>query len=174
MLKEEGFGTDCSSLLELLLAEKIGLSGHKIMFTSNDTPAQEYQKARELEAVINLDDISHLSFLENHGGLHTMIASNELDPNYFIDTAKMLFDLVVEISRSLDIHFEFINIGGGIGHSLQAGAGAGGYRIYLQGNKTGLPGRDRRERSPSLKVVYGDGPHDYRTLWLPCFQGTAY
>lgn len=115
MLKEEGFGTDCSSLLELLLAEKIGLSGHKIMFTSNDTPAQEYQKARELEAVINLDDISHLSFLENHGGLHTMIASNELDPNYFIDTAKMLFDLVVEISRSLDIHFEFINIGGGIG-----------------------------------------------------------
>jgi len=167
MLKEEGFGTDCSSLPELLLSEKIGLPGYKIMFSANDTPAQEYQKARELEAVINLDDISHLSFLESHCdlpellcfrynpgplrggnaiigkpeeakygftreqlfegykwakdkginrfGLHTMIASNELDPNYFIDTAKMLYDLVTDISRSLDIHFEFINIGGGIG-----------------------------------------------------------
>ncbi len=167
LLKEEGFGTDCSSLPELLLAEKIGLPGHKIIFSSNDTPAPEYQKARELEAVINLDDISHLSFLESHCslpellcfrynpgplrggnafigkpeeakygftreqlfegykwakdkgiknfGLHTMIASNELNPNYFVDTAKMLLDLVVEISQSLDIHFDFINIGGGIG-----------------------------------------------------------
>ena len=60
LLKEEGFGTDCSSFPELLLSEKIGLRGEEIMFTSNDTPANEYVKARELGAIINLDDISHI------------------------------------------------------------------------------------------------------------------
>ena len=48
-------------------------------------------------------------------GLHTMIASNELDPKYFIETARMLFDLVIEISQILGIRFEFVNLGGGIG-----------------------------------------------------------
>jgi diaminopimelate decarboxylase len=48
-------------------------------------------------------------------GLHTMVASNELDPEYIIDTAKMLFDLVAEISAAVGIDFEFVNIGGGIG-----------------------------------------------------------
>lgn len=167
ILKEEGFGTDCSSLPELILSEKIGLPGQYIMFTSNDTPYQEYQKAKELGAIINLDDISHIPYLEKHVGLpellcfrynpgplrqgnaiigkpeeakygftkeqliqgyrtvkdkgvkhfglHTMIASNELDPYYFVDTAKMLFKLVVEIKNTLDIRIEFINIGGGIG-----------------------------------------------------------
>jgi diaminopimelate decarboxylase len=167
ILKEEGFGADCSSLPELILAERIGLAGSEIMFSSNDTPYQEYQKAKELGAVINLDDITHISYLEKHVGLpellcfrynpgplregnaiigkpeeakygftkaqllegyrmirdkgvkrfglHTMIASNELDPYYFVDTAKMLFDLVVEIKKSLGIRIEFVNIGGGIG-----------------------------------------------------------
>lgn len=167
ILKEEGFGTDCSSLPELILSEKIGLPGQYIMFTSNATPYQEYQKAKELGAIINLDDISHIPYLEKHVGLpellcfrynpgplrqgnaiigkpeeakygftkeqliqgyrtvkdkgvkhfglHTMIASNELDPYYFVDTAKMLFELVVEIKNTLDIRIEFINIGGGIG-----------------------------------------------------------
>ena len=167
MLKEEGFGTDCSSLPELILSEKVGLPGQYIMFTSNDTPYREYQKTKELGAIINLDDISHIPYLEKHVGLpellcfrynpgplrqgnaiigkpeeakygftkeqlfqgyrtvkdkgvkhfglHTMIASNELDPYYFVDTAKMLFELVVEIKKTLDIRIEFINIGGGIG-----------------------------------------------------------
>jgi len=167
ILKEEGFGTDCSSLPELILSEKIGLPGQYIMFTSNDTPYREYQKTKELGAIINLDDISHIPYLEKHVGLpellcfrynpgplrqgnaiigkpeeakygftkeqlfqgyrtvkdkgvkhfglHTMIASNELDPYYFVDTAKMLFELVVEIKKTLDIRIEFINIGGGIG-----------------------------------------------------------
>src|SRR3990167_4314634 len=48
ILKEEGFGTDCSSLPELMLAEKVGITGEEIMFSSNDTPANEYKKAREL------------------------------------------------------------------------------------------------------------------------------
>lgn len=167
ILKEEGFGFDCSSLPELLLAERVGSTGEEIMFTSNDTPAREYVKARQLGAIINLDDISHIDYLEKHAGLpellcfrynpgplrkgntiigkpeeakygftraqllegygkirdlgvkrfglHTMIASNELDHRFFIETARMLFELVIEISRAMGIRFEFINIGGGIG-----------------------------------------------------------
>lgn len=167
ILKEEGFGVDCSSLPELILAERAGLTGENIMFTSNNTPAAEYRKARELGAIINLDDISHIAFLEeqvgipelicfryNPGslkqgnaiigspeeakygltrsqlfqaygickdkgvrrfGLHTMVASNELNPQYFVETARLLLELVIELSRELGISFEFINIGGGIG-----------------------------------------------------------
>jgi diaminopimelate decarboxylase len=167
LLAGEGFGADCSSFPELLLSEKVGLQPELVMFSSNDTPASEYVKAREMGAIINLDDISHIPFLEEHAGLpelvscrynpgflregnaiigkpeeakygftksqlmegyralrdkgvkrfglHTMIASNELNPQYFVDTAIMLLDLVVELSRTLNIHFEFINIGGGIG-----------------------------------------------------------
>ena len=167
ILKEEGFGMDCSSLPELLLSERVGVTGENIMFTSNDTPADEFVKANELGAVINLDDISHIDFLEqcaglpdlvcfryNPGalkggnaiignpedakygftlgqlsegyrrlkdkgvkrfGLHTMVASNELDAQYFIETAEILFDVVVNIAAELGITFEFVNIGGGIG-----------------------------------------------------------
>ncbi len=167
ILKEEGFGSDCSSMAELALAERVGIVGESIFFSSNDTPAAEYVKARALGAIINLDDISHIPFLErcaglpdvisfrynpgplrggNHiighpedakygftrpqlfegyravrdrgvrrFGLHTMVASNELDPDYFVDTADMLFNLVVELYRELGIRFEFVNLGGGFG-----------------------------------------------------------
>ena len=178
LLKEFDFGSDCSSMAELVLAEKVGNVGDRIMFTSNDTPAEEFRKAWELGAIINLDDITHWPFVldsiavdgnrpqskdledrilccrYNPGplkggnaiigkpeeakygftreqlfecyrqmkdagvkrfGLHTMVASNELDPEYIIDTAKMLFDLVADITRQVGIEFEFINIGGGIG-----------------------------------------------------------
>lgn len=167
ILKNVGFGTDCSSLPELILSEKVGITGENIMFTSNETPASEYKKAKELGAIINLDDISHFEFLKknvglpdlicfryNPGparvgnsiignpkeakygltkkqlfegykmardngikrfGLHTMVASNELKESYLLDTAKMLFELVAEISGKLKIEFEFVNLGGGIG-----------------------------------------------------------
>jgi len=167
ILKGEGCGADCSSMAELRLAEMAGLTGEEIMFTSNNTPADEYRKARELGAVINLDDISHIPYLSQSAGigdsicfrynpgplregnaiigrpeeakygftgeqllkgyrmvrdmgvkklgLHTMIASNELDPDYFIETAVMLFDLAAEISRELNVRFEFVNLGGGFG-----------------------------------------------------------
>jgi diaminopimelate decarboxylase len=167
ILREEGFGADCSSLPELLLSEKVGLVGEDIMFTSNDTPVKEYQQAKALDAIINLDDISHIEFLEknvglpelvcfryNPGplrkgnviighpeeakygftreqlfegyrmlkakgvkrfGLHTMVASNELENEYFVETARMLLDLVVELSNEVGIEFDFINMGGGIG-----------------------------------------------------------
>ena len=167
ILKEEGFGADCSSMSELILAEKVGVTGESIMFTSNDTPREDFVKALELGAIINLDDITHINYIEsisnlpemvcfryNPGplregnaiigkpeeakygftrdqlfdgykilrdkgvkrfGLHTMIASNELNPDYFIETANMLFDLVVEINKELGITFEFVNLGGGFG-----------------------------------------------------------
>jgi diaminopimelate decarboxylase len=167
LLAAEGMGADCSSLPELQLAKEAGLSGESIMFTSNDTPAEEFRFAKRLGAVINLDDISHIDALEeacglpelvccrfNPGplkggnaiigkpeeakygftreqlfegyaklkakgvkrfGLHTMVASNELDPNYFIDTARLLFDLAALLHEKLGIRFEFINLGGGVG-----------------------------------------------------------
>ncbi len=73
ILKEEGFGTDCSSLPELMLSEKVGIVGEDIMFTSNDTPAEEYVKAKKLGAIINLDDISHIEFLEENAGIPDLI-----------------------------------------------------------------------------------------------------
>lgn len=167
IMREEGFGIDCSSMAELVIAEKLGMSGDEIMFTSNDTPAYEYKKAIELGAIINLDDISHIEYLEknvglpktvcfryNPGslkegnsiighpeeakygftreqlfegyqmlkdkgvkrfGLHTMVASNELDAAYFVETAQILFDLIVELNQRLGIQIEFANLGGGIG-----------------------------------------------------------
>jgi diaminopimelate decarboxylase len=167
IMQQEGFGIDCSSLAELEIAERLGMKGDDIMFTSNDTPDYEYKKAMDLGAIINLDDISHIEYLEKNVGLpellcfrynpgnlkagnliighpeeakygltrsqmveayrvardkgvkrfgiHTMVASNELDPNYFVETAEILFDLIAEVSRSLNIHIEFANLGGGIG-----------------------------------------------------------
>ncbi len=167
ILKKEGFGVDCSSLPELILAEKVGLIGEDIMFSSNDTPFEEFIKARDIGAYINLDDINHVDYLKKYAGLpkvicfrynpgplkrgnliigkpeeakygltrdqlfegyrilrdrgvkrfgmHTMVASNELDPDYFVETARILFELIVEISKELDITFEFVNLGGGIG-----------------------------------------------------------
>ena len=73
LLAAEGFGADCSSMTELVLAERVGLSGERIMFTSNDTPADEYRKARALGAIVNLDDISHIDFLDAHAGLPDLL-----------------------------------------------------------------------------------------------------
>lgn len=62
IMQQEGFGADCSSLAELLLAEQMGFKGEEIMFTSNNTPAKEMMKAYELGAVINFDDLSTVEF----------------------------------------------------------------------------------------------------------------
>ncbi len=168
LLKGQGMGIDCSSMAELVLAEKVGLRGEEIMFTSNNTPDDEFQKAVELGAIINLDDIRHIAALENavgklpelvcfrynpgalkggniiignpedskYGftreqliegytilknkgvkrfGLHTMVASNELDKDYFVETAEIIFDVIAEIKERVGIDIEFANLGGGIG-----------------------------------------------------------
>ncbi len=64
ILKEYGCGCDCSSLTELMLSDALGIRGENIMFSSNETPAQEFQFADKLGAIINLDDITHIDFLE--------------------------------------------------------------------------------------------------------------
>ena len=64
IFRDYGFGFDCSSMTELMLSNAVGASGHEIMFSSNDTPAEEYAYAAKLGAVINLDDITHIPFLE--------------------------------------------------------------------------------------------------------------
>ena len=91
ILREEGCGTDCSSLTELMLADKCGFSGQEIMFSSNDTPAEDFRLAHKLGAIINLDDFTHIDFLKetigtipetiscrfNPGGVFTLGASAE-------------------------------------------------------------------------------------------------
>ncbi len=167
ILGKEGFGADCSSLPELVLADRSGIHGENIMFSSNDTPDEEFVKAKELGAIINLDDITHIEKLEKSAGipelicfrynpgsarqgnviigkpeeakygltfdqimkayplarkkgvkrfgLHTMVASNELDSAYFVETARMLFDIAVQLKEKFDIRLEFVNMGGGVG-----------------------------------------------------------
>ncbi len=65
ILHEEGCGMDCSSLTELMMSDRCGIRGEEIMFSSNETPAEEYVKAAELGAIINLDDITHIDFLKD-------------------------------------------------------------------------------------------------------------
>ena len=74
ILHEEGFGCDCSSFTELMMSEACGITGKEIMFSSNATPAKEFEYARELGAIINLDDITHIDFLEQHGGIPETIS----------------------------------------------------------------------------------------------------
>ena len=68
ILKEEGCGCDCSSLTELMMAEKCGVTGEGIMFSSNNTPAEEFQLADRLGAIINLDDLTLVDFLKESIG----------------------------------------------------------------------------------------------------------
>lgn len=179
ILQEEGMGFDCSSYAELLLCEQVG--AHKgtlpngmprIMFTSNNTPADDFRKAVELGAIVNLDDLTHVDYLrrelgefpslmcfrynpgplrtfgDSHDfiigspeeakfgmtrgqlfegyaalrdagvtrfGLHTMVVSNERHTDALAETATMLFDLVEELTETLGIQFDFVNLGGGFG-----------------------------------------------------------
>ena len=63
ILHEEGCGTDCSSMAELVLSEKSGITGYDVMFSSNETPAEEFVKCAEIGGIINLDDITHIDFV---------------------------------------------------------------------------------------------------------------
>ncbi len=69
ILSEYGCGVDCSSMTELYMSDKMGFKGTDIMFSSNDTPAEEFVYAKELGAIINLDDFTHIEFLEKTAGI---------------------------------------------------------------------------------------------------------
>lgn len=176
ILAAEGCGADCSSLPELMLSKMSGIEGKKVMFTSNETPAEEYQYAFKEGNIINLDDITHIEYLRKalggklpetmccrynpgpakhgcnsiigkpeeakygmtreqilesykimkaegvkHFGLHTMVASNELNPDFFADTAKLVFELAAEIKEKDDVRIEFTDLGGGLGIPYRPG-----------------------------------------------------
>ena len=176
VLESEGCGGDCSSLPELMLCEKSGITGRRIMFTSNDTPAQEFVYAQKLGEIINLDDINNIDFLKNalggklpdticfrynpgplkeggnsiigkpeeakygltkeqmihaykickaegvkHFGIHTMVASNELNPDFFVDTARIVFELILEVQKECGVNIEFADLGGGVGIPYRPG-----------------------------------------------------
>mgnify|MGYP000991125690 CR=1 FL=1 len=74
ILQEEGCGVDCSSMTELMLSEALGYRGSDIMFSSNATPAEEFIKARDMDATINLDDFTHIEFLEKVAGIPETIS----------------------------------------------------------------------------------------------------
>jgi len=93
IMRDEGFGGDCSSLAELVLCERVGIVGEQLF--------AGYQILKEKGV--------------RRFGLHTMVASNELDPDFFIETARMVFDLSVELAEQIDVRLEFVNLGGGIG-----------------------------------------------------------
>ncbi len=108
ILHEYGCGCDCSSLTELMLSNAVGIKGTDVMFSSNDTPAEDYEYAAEIGAIINLDDITHIDFLEqilgklpetmscryNPGGIFQMsngIMDNPGDSKYGF-TKEQLFE----------------------------------------------------------------------------------
>ena len=74
LLRSEGCGMDCSSYTELMLCQALGITGSDIMFSSNDTPAEEFVLARKLQATVNLDDITHIDFLKENGGIPERIS----------------------------------------------------------------------------------------------------
>jgi diaminopimelate decarboxylase len=171
IMKDIGFGFDCSSIAELRLSRQAGGRGEEIMFTSNNTSEEDFIEAgNDGGCVLNLDDLNLLdkvpnlpeliSFRYNPGakrtgndiignpieakygvsdeqimaayrqakikgvkrfGIHTMLASNELNYSYMVQTSQMLLELIAEIGAELDIAFEFINIGGGLGIPYEPG-----------------------------------------------------
>ncbi len=91
ILREEGCGVDCSSLTELMLAERCSCRGDDIMFSSNATPAEEFRKARELDAQINLDDFTHIDFLEKVCGIPEKICCR-YNPGGTFDIENQIMD----------------------------------------------------------------------------------
>ncbi|MBQ0042977.1 MAG: diaminopimelate decarboxylase [Lachnospiraceae bacterium] len=125
ILRELGCGFDCASKTELMLSGAVGATGHEMMFSSNDTPAEEYAYAAKVGAIINLDDITHIPFVEeilggklpetmscryNPGGVFQMsngIMDNPGDAKYGFTTEQMEEGFKILVSKgvkNLGIH----------------------------------------------------------------------
>ncbi len=92
LFKDEGCGLDCSSLAELKLAEAAGFKGEEIMFSSNETPAEEYAFAAKLGAVINFDDITHIEYFEENVGPIPKTISCRFNPGGFFSISNSIMD----------------------------------------------------------------------------------
>ena len=92
ILKEEGCGVDCSSQVELTMAEACGFTGEEIMFSSNDTPEEEYIFANQLGGIINLDDFSNIAELEETLGTLPKTMSLRFNPGGYFKIANTIMD----------------------------------------------------------------------------------
>ncbi|MCI8712656.1 MAG: diaminopimelate decarboxylase [Ruminococcus sp.] len=92
ILKEEGCGCDCSSYTELMLSDAVGVDGHDIMFSSNDTPEEDFKLAERLGAIINLDDITHIDFLEKTIGYIPETISCRYNPGGLFQISNGIMD----------------------------------------------------------------------------------
>ena len=92
ILKEVGCGCDCSSYTELMLSEAMGVTGENIMFSSNETPAEEYEYAHKLGAIINLDDITHIDFVEKIVGKLPKTMSCRYNPGGVFQISNSIMD----------------------------------------------------------------------------------
>ena len=92
ILHEYGCGSDCSSMTELVLSEACGIVGEEIMFSSNDTPPEEFKKAAELGAIINLDDITHIDIVEKTLGKLPQKMSCRFNPGGVYQLANGIMD----------------------------------------------------------------------------------
>ena len=92
ILKEYACGLDCSSMTELMLANELGVTGDMIMFSSNDTPAEEFKYAAEIGATINLDDITHIEFLEDALGYIPETMSARFNPGGVYSVSNGIMD----------------------------------------------------------------------------------
>ena len=92
ILKDYGCGTDCSSLTELMMSDACGFHGHEIMFSSNDTPPEEFQFANDLGAIINLDDITHIQCVEDTIGYIPETISCRYNPGGLFKISNDIMD----------------------------------------------------------------------------------
>lgn len=92
ILKEYGCGCDCSSMTELMLSDALGIRGEDIMFSSNETPPEEFQFADKLGAIINLDDITHIDFLEQTIGKIPETISCRYNPGGVYEVSNGIMD----------------------------------------------------------------------------------
>lgn len=92
ILRDYGCGTDCSSMTELMLSHAMGIAGEDIMFSSNDTPAEEFAYAAKIEATINLDDITHIDYLEKTLGYLPKTVSCRYNPGGYFSLGTDIMD----------------------------------------------------------------------------------
>lgn len=92
ILQEYGCGTDCSSATELMMSDATGFSGHDIMFSSNDTPPEEFKLANDLGAIINLDDITHIECVEKTLGFIPKTISCRYNPGGIFKISNDIMD----------------------------------------------------------------------------------
>ncbi len=132
ILREEGCGADCSSLTELMLSDAVGFSGHDIMFSSNVTPDEDFRLAHKLNAIINLDDFTHIDVLEKLTGIPETICCR-YNPGGIFKASNGIMDNPGEAKYG----FTRDQMTEGFRKLQQLGAKTFGIHAFLASNTTG-------------------------------------